>query len=95
MQPSVVAWLNGAEVWVNVVETDQGVRLRVGLDDWMRMGLVEGQSVKLSRAGQPDAECWLSNVTEVPPLAWITLSRRNDARRLTRRLREPETLPWD
>src|SRR5437763_11321011 len=50
--------VNGSEVWAHVVELDGGLRVRLDLSDWERMGLYRGQRVPVRRPGRPDE--WLS-----------------------------------
>lgn len=39
MQPIA---LNGMNVWGYVVESDEGMRVRFGIDDWQRLQIGEG-----------------------------------------------------
>ncbi|QJW93215.1 hypothetical protein [Frigoriglobus tundricola] len=68
--------LNGSEVWAFVVETDEGMRVRFALDDWQQLNLGHGQRVPVRVAGKDDVWLFVSSVTELPPVVWVTMSRR-------------------
>ena len=42
--------VNGSEMWVYVVETAEGLRLRFNLDDWLRLNLDVGIPTTQARA---------------------------------------------
>ena len=67
--------VNGVGAWAYVIELADGLRVRLALDDCQRMDLGPGQRVPVWRLGR---EAWLfvTNVTELPPVAWVTLARR-------------------
>ena len=71
-----VVGLNGAEVGAYVVELVGGLRLRIGLDDWDRLGLYRGQVVVVRLARRAELRLVVTEVTDVPPVVWITLVRR-------------------
>ncbi len=73
MQPVA---LNGAEVWAYFVETDEGMRVRFALDDWQRLNLAPGQRVPVRTAGRGDMWLFVTGVAEVPPVVWVTMTRR-------------------
>lgn len=68
--------LNGAEVWAYVVETDEGLRVQFDVEDWQRFGLGQVQRVPVRVAGKADVWLFVTNVTETPPIVWVTLARR-------------------
>jgi hypothetical protein len=68
--------LNGSEVWAYVVQLDGGLRMRLSLDDWERIGLHRGQRVPVRRPGHRDEWLFLAEIVELPPLAWIVLANR-------------------
>ncbi len=68
--------LNGTEVWGYVVEQDDGLRVRVALDDWQRLGFFEGRRVSLKLPRTEEALLFITRVAESPPLVWVTLAKR-------------------
>ena len=48
MSSSCQVGLNGSEVWAFVVETADGLRMRLDLTDWERTGLGVGRRVPVS-----------------------------------------------
>jgi hypothetical protein len=68
--------LNGAEVWAFVVEADEGLRVRLNLDDWQRLNLGRGQRVPVRVAGKDDVWLFVTSVTDLPPVVWVTLAKR-------------------
>ncbi len=68
--------LNGFQVWAYLVELDGGLRMRLSLDDWERMGLCRGQRLPVRRPGRRDEWLFLAEVVELPPLVWIVLANR-------------------
>ena len=75
-----VIGLNGVEVGAFVVELVGGIRLRVGLDDWERLGLYRGQVVPVRYAGRSPVRLVITEVTVFPPIVWVTLIRRPPVR---------------
>lgn len=73
---SILVALNGTEVWALVVETDEGMRVRFGLDDWQRMNIGQGQRLPVRVANRDEAWLFITNVSEQPPVAWVTMARR-------------------
>lgn len=68
--------LGGAEVWAFVVETDDGLRVRFDIDDWQRMNLGQGQRIPVRATGRDEVWLFITNVSEQPPVAWVTVARR-------------------
>jgi hypothetical protein len=68
--------VNGSEVWAYVVETGEGLRVRFALDDWLRLNLDVGRRVPVRMQGKPDQWLFITNVTELPPMAWVMLAKR-------------------
>ena len=64
MQPVA---LNGSEVWAYVVETDEGLRVRF---------VAPVQRVPVRVAGKDDVWLFVTTVTELPPVVWVTMARR-------------------
>ena len=73
---SVPVVLNGTEVWAYVEELADGLRVRVGIDDWEKLGLFRGQRIVVRLPGKADAAYFLAEVTDAPPVVWVTLARR-------------------
>ena len=71
---SLLVALNGTEVWVYVVETDEGLRVRFDIDDWQRLNLGGGQRIPIRLPGKDDVWLFLTNVTELPPVVWVTMA---------------------
>jgi hypothetical protein len=71
---STLVEVNGVGAWAYVVELAEGLRLRQTLDDhqWMDLGL--GQRIPVRLLGQ-EARLFVTNVTELPPVAWVTLAK--------------------
>jgi hypothetical protein len=68
--------LNGREVWGYVVELDGGLRIRFDLTDWERLGLYRGQRVPVRRTGRADEWLFIAEVVELPPVAWVVMTKR-------------------
>ncbi len=75
MGTSVSIGLNGFEVWAYVVELDDGLRMRLALDDWQKLGLSPGQRVPVRMPGKDDVWLFVTNVTELPPIVWVVMAR--------------------
>ena len=73
--PQLVA-VNGSELSGYAIDLGDGLRLRLALDDWERLGLFRGKRVPVRLPGRDD--CWLYVVEAVahPPLVWVTLAVR-------------------
>lgn len=72
---STLVELNGIGAWAYVVELAEGLRVRLTLDDCQRMDLGTGQRVLVRLAGE-SLRLFVTNVTELPPVAWVTLAKR-------------------
>ncbi len=68
--------LNGSEVWAGVVELDDGLRLQFQIDDWQRMNIGPGQRLPVRVQGKADVWLFVTNIVELPPIAWVTMARR-------------------
>lgn len=73
---SVLVALNGRELWVYVVEVDEGVKARFALDEWESLGLHEGRRVPVRLPGKDDAWFFVTAVAVLPPVAWVTMVER-------------------
>ena len=65
---SLLVTLNGAALWAYVVETDDGLRVRLGLDEWQRLELGGGQRVPVRLQGKEDVWLFITHVAESPPI---------------------------
>lgn len=81
MFPSEAVRVNGVEVWSFAVETDSGLRVRFGLDEWDALRLYRGQRVTVQRPGRPSQPLFVASVLEVPPLAWVEFAAKLTAPR--------------
>jgi hypothetical protein len=72
---STLVELNGVGAWAYVVELADSLRIRLALDDWLRMDLGTGQRVVVRLAGQ-DVRLFVTDVIEMPPVAWVTMVKR-------------------
>lgn len=68
--------LNGAEVWAYVVEQDDGCRMRLDIDDWQKLNLDVGRRIPVRMPGKADVWLFVTNVTELPPVVWVTVAKR-------------------
>ena len=68
--------LNGAEMWGYVVKQHRGMRIRFSIDDWERLGLFRGQRILVRLPGKADQWLYLAEVTETPPVVWVTMVER-------------------
>ena len=73
---STLVEVNGVGAWAYVVKLAGGLRVRLALDDCQRMDLGTGQRVPVRVAGQPEMRLFVTHVTELPPVAWVTLAKR-------------------
>ena len=67
--------LNGVGAWAYVVELADGLRVRLALDDCQRVDLGPGQRVLVRLLGR-EVRLFVTEVTELPPVAWFTLAKR-------------------
>lgn len=65
--------VNGATVYGYWAARGDGTRLRLGLDDWDRLGVQPGQRVKVGWAGQPPQELLIAAADRNPPVVWVEL----------------------
>ena len=66
----------GGSEWALAVETDDGVRVRLSLDDWERLGLFRGQRVPVRRGDRRDEWLFVAEVVELPPLVWVVFATK-------------------
>ena len=75
--------LGKADVWAYVVETGEGMRVRVSADEWAGLGLHAGQRLPVRRAGHRDEMLFLAEAVEVPPFVWLVMLCRVPAQKLS------------
>jgi hypothetical protein len=68
--------VNGSELWAFVVELADGLRVRFSLDDWLRLNLSEGRRIPVRLPGREDVWLFVTAVTELPPIVWVTMEKR-------------------
>lgn len=65
--------VNGSVVYGYWTDRGGACRLRLGLDDWDRLGLNAGQRVPFGRPGQPPDEVLIAAADRHPPVVWLDL----------------------
>lgn len=73
---SLQVGLNGMTVWGYVVAKDDGLQIRLSIDDWERLGLFRGQRIPVRLPGRDDRWLFLAGVTETPPVVWVSMVER-------------------
>jgi hypothetical protein len=68
--------LNGSEIWAYIVELGDGLRMRLALDDWLRLNIGVGQQLPVRLPGKSDRWLFVKNATGLPPILWIVLTKR-------------------
>jgi hypothetical protein len=58
------------------VERDDGLHVRLGIDDWQRLYLAPGQRIPGRLSGRSDAWLFVTDATELPPVVWVVLAGR-------------------
>ncbi len=76
MTSCVPVGLNNSEMWALVEDTEDGLRVRLSIDDWERACLRLGQRVLARITGRPDTTLYIADADEQPPLVWATLAPR-------------------
>jgi hypothetical protein len=65
--------VNGSVVYGYCTDRGGVCRLRLGLDDWDRLGLDAGQRIRFGRPDQPPAEVLIAAADRHPPVVWLDL----------------------
>ncbi|QDU23819.1 hypothetical protein [Urbifossiella limnaea] len=65
--------VNGSVVYGYWTDRGGACRLRLGLDDWDRLGLHPGQRVRVGRGDQPPEEVLIAAADRHPPVVWLDL----------------------
>ena len=68
--------LDGRKLWGYVVETGEAMHIQLSIDDWERMGLVEGQRIPVRLPDRADLWLYVQSVTALPPIVWVVMVRR-------------------
>jgi hypothetical protein len=63
-------------LWGFVIEFGRGLRVRLSVDDWLCMGIYEGQWVRIRVPNRFDVKLIVAEVVELTPVIWITLTHR-------------------
>lgn len=66
--------VNGAGVYGYFAEDGGRVRLRLGLDDWDRLGLCEGCQAEVRLPGREAATVLVLAARREPPVVWLELA---------------------
>lgn len=66
--------VNGAGVYGYFAEEAGRVRLRIGLDDWDRLGLCEGHQVAVRLPDREPVTVLLLAARRDPPVVWLELA---------------------
>ena len=65
--------VNGSVVYGYWTDLGGACRLRLGLDDWDRLGLNTGQRVRFGRPDLPPDEVLIAAADRHPPVVWLDL----------------------
>ena len=65
--------VNGSVVYGYCTDRAGACRLRLGLDDWDRLGLDAGQRIRFGRPDQPPDEVLIASADRHPPVVWLDL----------------------
>src|SRR5262245_2482993 len=71
--------VNGCTIWADVVDFEQGLKMRLSLDEWHHLGLAERHPIRVGRDGSPDKHLFVAHVTERPPVVLVVLECRSVA----------------
>jgi hypothetical protein len=66
--------LGGTTLYAYYTEDGGAVRVRVSADEWERLGLSEGQRVRVALPGREPAELLLTAAAHAPPFVWLDLT---------------------
>ena len=64
--------VNGESAYGVVSDAEGGVRVRVSLDDWERLGRFLGQQVRAEIRGRETGHMLLASAEASPPFVWLT-----------------------
>ncbi|MCE9565047.1 MAG: hypothetical protein K8U57_23700 [Planctomycetes bacterium] len=68
--------VNRFEMWANLREFDDGLRLRLSLADWQQLNFADDQRVRVRVQGQSRVWLRVATVRELPPNVLVTLTNR-------------------
>ena len=68
--------LNGSVVWGFAVEVGRGLRIRLSVDDWERLSINPGQSIRVKLPNRFDSPMIVAELVDRPPVVWIMLTNR-------------------
>ena len=72
--------VNKEEVYGYYSSEGDSLRLRLSLDEWDRLGLCQGQQVKVGLPGRELCNMLITTETNTPPVIWLDLRPMNLAR---------------
>jgi hypothetical protein len=64
----------GITLYAYYTEAAGALRVRVSVDEWDRLGLCEGQRVRVVLPGREAAELLLTAALRTPPFVWLDLA---------------------
>jgi hypothetical protein len=64
----------GTTLYAYYTEDAGALRVRVSVDEWDRLGLCEGQRVRVGLPGREPAELLLTAAARTPPFVWLDLA---------------------
>lgn len=67
--------MNGAVVYAFYAGSREGLRIRMSLDEWERLGLHRGEWVEIRLPGRLTARWLLITWSEMPPWVWLDFDR--------------------
>jgi hypothetical protein len=71
-----VVGVNTYEVWAQVVELDNGFRMRFSIDDWEKFNISEETRIPIRMRRKGDSRLFVTSVTEVRSVVWVVMGRR-------------------
>lgn len=71
---SVIVRVNNRKIWANMREFDDGLRLRLTLDDWRQLNFDRDQRIRVGVHKQSGVWLRVTDVRECPPNVVLTLT---------------------
>lgn len=75
---NVILNVNRRVMWANVREFDDGLRLRLTLDDWQQLNFADDQRVRVRVSGNSGVWLRVAKVQELPTSVVLTLTNRDE-----------------
>ena len=76
MRGTGLVTVNGAALYAYYAELGGVVRVRVSVDEFDRLGLCEGQWVRIGLPDREPVSVLLVKASRVPPVVWLDLTAR-------------------